>query len=35
MLSSTVDAMVVPADLLYYGTLQYNTKHLTDEKLDR
>ena len=33
VLSNTVDAMVVPADL-YYGNLQYNTKYLTDEELD-
>ena len=34
VLSSTVDAMVVLAEL-YYGNLQYNTKYLTDEVLDR
>ena len=34
VLSSTEYAMVVPADF-YYCNLQYNTKYLTDEELDR
>ena len=34
ILSGTVDALVVPADL-DFGTLQYNAKFLTDEEPDR
>ena len=34
VLSGTVDALVVPADL-DFGTLQYNAQFLTDEELDR
>ena len=33
-LSSVIKAMVVPADL-YYGNLQYNTKYLTEDELDK